>query len=438
MKRSVAGVIIFALFLPLFLRLANQTVKLIAGAEGRLAAVAVETSRPLGPMPKVWAGLAQGGENQKNFLVENEKEVKILNPDYIRIDHVYDGFGVVQRGSRGIMFEWSELDKVVGQILKVGAKPFFSLSYMPEGLATGDILSEPKNWNDWSQLVEMTIRHYSGELEIEDVYYEVWNEPDLFGNWRMGGRKDYKNLYYYAATGAARAGGVRKFKLGGPATTGLYRNWIDNFFPFILKNSLRLDFFSWHRYDLSLDRYTLDASSVDKWIESQPYFSQVEKIISEMGPRSEAGGVNDSSVGAAHLVAVSRELIGKAKYGFSFAVTGNWGVIGKPRYAALEFLSRLGPDRLSLTGEGTWVKAIGARSGSKYQIVLANYDPKGTHFENVPVSFLGLKQNKYNLRKQFLGQSMIESEVATSEAVLQTTVPMPANSVVWVELTPKN
>lgn len=424
--------------LPVLTRLGNQMVKWIAGAEGRLAAIAVETSRPLGPMPRVWSALAQGGENQKDFLIENEKTVTALSPGYIRIDHVYDGFGVVRRTDKGLVYDWTELDKVVTKILQVGAKPFLALSYMPEAISSGDILSEPRNWNEWSQVVQATIEHYSGEMAIDNVYYEVWNEPDLFGGWRMGGRKDYKSLYYYAALGAAEAEGVKKFKIGGPATTGLYRNWIDNFFPFILKNNIRLDFFSWHRYDLKLEKYSQDVDSIDRWLENQPYFSGVEKIISEMGPASEPGGANDNNLGAAHTVAVMRELVGKIKYGFSFAVSGKWGLVDKPRYQALEFLSRLGDERLSVTGEGTWVKTIASRQGNKIGLVVVNYDSRGRHYEVVPVSFLGLKQRSFKLKKQWLGQGIVEVQVATTEAVLQTNLVMPPNSVAWVELEPKN
>lgn len=430
------GMIVMAALLPGILKLTNRVVRFYAGAEGRLSAVSIDITRPLGPMPKVWGGLSQGGEDLEGFLVKAGLEVSKLNMDYIRIDHVYDMFGVVEKAG-GAEYNWSRLDKVVQDIIKAGAKPFLSLSYMPGVFTGGDILAEPRDWNEWSRLVQATVEHYSGALKIDDVYYEVWNEPDLFGKWRMGGKKDYKNLYYYAAVGASRAQNVKNFKLGGPATTGLYRNWMDNFFPYILNNKLRLDFFSWHRYDLDPMQYARDAESVDKWIEGQPYFSQVEKIISEMGPDAKAGGLNDTQAGAAHLIAVVRQLMGKIKYGFSFSVTGNWGVVGKPRYQALEYLSRLGPDRMPVSGEGTWVKAIAAKSGDRYQVVMANYDSKGTHFEAVPLSFLGLKRNKYLLKRQLLGQNMTETEVATSEAIWQTIVPMPANSIAWVELTPK-
>jgi len=431
---SFIGVVALALLLPGILKLANNAVRYLVGAEGRLAAIAVETDRELGPLPKVWRGLAQGGDNLPGFLDGLEVKVAAVKPAYIRIDHIYDQFGVVSRDSRGLVFNWGSLDKVINKIRETGAIPFLSLSYMPPALAVSDSVSPPRDWNEWALVVQRTIEHYSGEMGIDGVYYEVWNEPDLFGKWKMGGGKDYRNLYLYAARGAAAASQVKQFKLGGPGTTGLYPNWINNFFPYILKNKIRLDFFSWHRYDLDVGRYSDDIAKADRWIEGHPYFSQVEKIITEMAPRSEAGGANDTAVGAAHLVAVSRELMFKAKSGFSFAVSGQWGLVGKPRYQALVLLSTLGDQRLSVTGEGSWVRAIGAKKDGVYQVILTNYDPKGSHSEVVPVSFLGLVPSDYRLRTTILGTGTTTAEIASPGAMLQKEVAMQPNSVVLLEL----
>ena len=435
---SFLGVVLMALLLPGILRLTNSLVRYVVGAEGRLSAIAVESDRVLGPMPKPWTALAQGGDNLKAFLQGHESKVQMLGPKYLRIDHIYDLFNVVSRNDSGLVFNWTELDKLVEEIVAVGARPFFSLSYMPVAISSGDILSEPKDWQEWSLVVQKTIEHYSGELGLSDVYYEVWNEPDLFGNWKIGGKKDYRVLYYYAALGAARANGVKAYKLGGPATTGLYKNWLDGMFRYVMQNKLRMDFFSYHRYDLDLLKYAEDVKSIDLWVNSYPYLSHVEKIVSEMGPSSEMGGNNDNILGAAYTVATARELMGKIKYGFGFSVSGNWGVIGKPRYESLQFLSRLGENRLSVTGEGSWVKAIGAKNGSKYQVLLVNYDPKQTHSEVVPVSFLGLNDKLFNLTVEMIGGIKRTVEVATTEAILQTSVPMSPNSVAIVELEAKN
>ena len=436
---SFLGVILLALILPGFLKLTNSMTRFFIGAEGRLAAIAVDTNRPLGPMPKVWQALAQGGDNLKGFTNGITDKITAIKPEYIRIDHIYDEFGVVSRDNNGsLTYNWAELDNTVKKIAETGALPFFSLSYMPQVIATdGDILSAPKNWGEWSDVVQKTIEHYSGDMGLSDVYYEVWNEPDLFGKWKMSGNKDYWILYLYAANGAGKATGVKPFKLGGPATTGLYREWTDGFFRYVLDNHLKMDFFSWHRYDLDPAKYAQDVKNIDLWINSQPYFANIEKIISEMGPNSEMGKENDNQIGAAHLVATARKLMFNIKYGFNFAISGNWGIVGKPRYEALSYLSYLGKNRLSVTGEGTWVSAIGAMDNNKYQVLLVNYDPKGVHNEMVPVSFINLQQKYFKLTTRILGSQNLQTEVSTTAGILQTNIPMAANSVALIELTPE-
>ena len=253
----------------------------------------------------------------------------------------------------------------------------------------------------------------------------------------MGGAKDYKKLYLYASRGAQAARVAQSFKFGGPATTGLYKNWMDSFFPFILENRLRLDFFSWHRYDANLAKYSEDVAFVNRWIESHPYFANVEKVISEMGPDAEKGGENDTRAGAAHLLTVMRELLSQIKYGFTFSVTGQWGVVGKPRYEALRLLSNLGDLRLAVTGDGTWVRAFGAKKGDTYQVLVVNYDPKGGHSEVVPVTFVDLVNQNFSLKQIAMGGGTSQSEVATTEAMLQRNVPLTPNSAMLLELTPR-
>jgi hypothetical protein len=434
---SLIGVLAMAALLPGILRLTNRAIRFIVGAEGRLAAVTVETDRILGPLPAPWRAMAQGGEEVKTFLDGTAGEVKMARPAYIRIDHIYDQFKVVSRGNSGLEFNWTELDGVVAKIQEVGARPFLSLSYMPQAISSGDILAKPRDWNEWSLVVQKTVEHFSGDLGIENVYYEVWNEPDLFGEWKINGNKDYKTLYLYASRGAQKASGVRPFKLGGPGTTGLYKNWLEVFFPYILENRLRLDFFSWHRYDGDVLKYLEDAQNVEAWLDRHPYFVKVEKIVTEMGPQAEIGGANETKTGAAHLVAAMREMMFKVNLAFNFAVKGQWGMVGKPRMEALKLLSDLGEQRLSLTGEGTWIRAIGAKKGDTYQVILSNYDQKESHSEVVPVTFINLNGREFVVRRKPLGGKMIETYVATTEAMLQQEVAMTPNSVVLLELVPK-
>lgn len=423
--------------LPVFLKVLNTANRWWAGAEGRLAAISIDTQRPLGPLPQPWRALAQGGENLETFLDnENLEKVKSIGPKYIRIDHIFDGFEVVAGSGNDLRFDWTRLDALVNKITAAGALPFLSLSYTPPSISRGDIVDEPNDYNDWAKVVQKTIEHYSGERGLSGIYYEVWNEPDLFGRWTMEGKKDYKRLYLYASRGAEKAVGVKDFKLGGPATTGLYQNWMDGFFPFILENRLRLDFFSWHRYDQDVSKYSQDVTAAGRWIESHPYFANVEKIVTEMGPDSKSGGTNDTKVGAAHLIAVIRELLYKIKFGFSFSVNGGWGVLDKPKGEALLMLGKLGEQRLGITGEGTWVSAIGALKDKTYQVLVVNYDPEKKHSEVVPISFINLIPGKFILKQTILGGKSFQVEVATSEAVLQKQLLLAPNDIILLELTP--
>ena len=427
---------VLALALPMLLRGITQIQRTWAGAEGRLAAIDVQTDQVIGPLPRPWQALAQGGDELTTFMDKSEPQIKALGIRYIRVDHIYDGFDIVKLEAGSLKFDWSKLDILVDKIRSAGATPFLSLSYMPLPISKSDIVGEPRDWNQWSEVVKRTIEHYSGDKNIPSIYYEVWNEPDLFGKWTMGGAKNYQTLYLYASRGATAANVTQGFKFGGPATTGLYKNWIDNFFPFVLQNKLRLDFFSWHRYDLNLEKYNEDVVSVGKWIESHPYFANVEKIVSEFGADSEKGGANDTRLGAVHLIAISRELLYKIKYGFSFSVTGAWGVLGKPREQALRLLNKLGDQRLGVTGEGTWVRAIAAQNKKGFQVLVVNYDPKYVHSEVVPVTFTGLSDKNFILHQTILGGNTVRYAIATTEAVLQYQLPMSPNSAILLELVP--
>jgi len=122
----------------------------------------------LGPMPGVWRALAQGGEEagRSRMLEQTVEFVKPLGVDYIRLDHIFDDdYFLSEEGDHGVVrgrnadgsldLDWSGLDKTVDDILASGAKPFFSLSYLPEEVGPGKI-GRPNNWGDWQDLVKQT------------------------------------------------------------------------------------------------------------------------------------------------------------------------------------------------------------------------------------------------------------------------------------------
>jgi hypothetical protein len=431
---SFLSVVALALLLPAILRATNSVTRYFVGAEGRLAAISVDTTRIIGPMTTPWSAVGQGGEGLKTFMDQAAIPIGTIRPKYVRIDHVFDGFGVVTKSGETTTFNWTELDKLVKQIVTAGAVPFFSLSYMPSAVATTDLVSAPVNWNDWSVMVQRIIERYSGEAGISGVYYEVWNEPDVYGSWGVGGEKDYRELYRYAAIGAANASGTREFKFGGPALSKIRQDWLGGFIPFVVENNLRLDFFSWHKTGVDVSSFDDDFASVDTWLGRYPTLARTEKVVSEIKP----GG--DGKLEAAYEVAVAEKILAGAALGISSPVVGTGGIINDQRLMAMQLLASLGEQRSVIMGEGSWVGAIGARKGNVQQILLTNYDPKEVHSEVVPISFLNLSGRNYQLKKTMLafGKLIVNSQdIATSESMLQTSIPMTVNSVVLVELEQK-
>ncbi len=396
----------------------------------------------LGKMPEPWRNLCQGGEEPKEMLSSVVEPIKALRPEYIRLDHIYDAFKVVSGTPENLTYDWSGLDKAVEVILSTGAKPFLSLSYMPDVISTGNMVSTAKDWGLWGQVVQATIEHYSGrnQKNINGVIYEVWNEPDLFGGFKTYGDVNYLDMYLASAKAAARVKGANPFEIGGPATTALYQNWEERLIKFVDANNLRLDFMSWHRYTYDMEQFEKDAKQVRSWAEKIPALVNLKFYVTEWGHDPEIQAGYDTKFGAIHTLAGARAMMGSIDRAFLFEIKdgpgatkywGRWGLLThekfgppekKPRYHAMQFLNNLGPFRTSVAGEGSWVKSISSIDETgKMKIMVVNYDSKGGHSESVPMTFENLPKGNFKItRTDFMGSSR-SLNVATTSSSWKTT-----------------
>lgn len=457
--------VILVIAIPLFF----YSFQYLSRAAAIKANIVVDVTKTSGPFPNRWKALAQGGEESGVRMLENVvSQVSGLYPRYIRLDHIYDFYDVVNRDSSGnLSFNFSKLDKTVCDIYNTGAKPFFSLGYMPPTMSNdGSLIGKPKNWNEWTFLVQKTVEHYSsketvlpcGALEDfwkTDIYYEVWNEPDLesFGKWRyVGGDKSYSDLYFYSVKGVQQAQNVLPFKIGGPVTTALYKNWIQKFLDFVAANNLRIDFISWHHYSKKTDDYTDDIIKLNKWLGESPKYDRYEnlpKIISEWGYDSEKNPIADTEVGAAHTVASLRNLINAGlELSFLFEIKDgpslSWGILNydgspKPRYQALKLLNSLEGNQLMIDGEGIYVSAISSQKEDKTVLILTNYDQTGRNYEAVPVVFKNLDGASYSLTKKYLdgrSEKSLNLQPVGGEISLigEKAIIMQANTIIGIEL----
>jgi hypothetical protein len=430
--------IAFVLFsVPLSLYLLNQKTSFFQKAFGFNANLVVDAGVILGGKTDSWRNLAQGGEERGRQLLQVTDRVKVLKPSYIRIDHVFD------------YYNEQELAQVVQDITATGAKPFIALSYMPPQMAKGgDITAYPNNWADWENLVQKTVEKISGRsgLNIKDVYYEVWNEPDLFGKFKYSGSKNYLELYNHTVRAAMRSSGVNSFKIGGPAITSYYKNWFDRLISYSEANGLRLDFLSWHRYSKNLEDYEQDMISL-------VHYPNRELIISEMGPNSENDKVYDGNFGAIHLIATTALLEGKIDRLFNFEIKdgvgpekywGRWGMLTnekwgtpeiKPRYNAVQFLNNLiGSSNLQIDGQGSWVKALAKRNEQKIQVLIVNYDKYGKHSEAVPLKVTNLPSNTFTLKRIDFGGKVTQTPTTVTNNTWETSLYFEPNTASIFEL----
>jgi len=452
--KGLIGVSLLVVGLVIGLDLGQKVTQFFSEATAKKAEIVVQVDKNLGRLPRPWEYLGQGGEETGGMIGKTITQIKPLKPKYIRIDHIYDFYQVAQRTDQGLQIDFSRLDLEVEAILQTGAKPFLALSYMPPGLAV-DIISPPYDWGDWQQLVKATIEHYSGKQNknIQDVYYEVWNEPDLFGSYKMGGERSYLEMYRRASWAAEAAANAQPFKLGGPATTGMYTGWLENLYKASRDEGLRLDFVSWHRYSLDLKDFKNDVEWFSNLSNRYPELALKERVLSEWGPDPENNPAYDNQIGAAHMMAVMQEIMGGIHKAFVFEIMDGkdpqgknfWGryglishessgLISKPRYLMIEWLNQLGETRLALNGEGSFVKGIAASNNNnkEVQIYLVNYDKYNSHWETVPVTVKNLKPGNYQVIKQKLNDSQQISPLTITSGTYVTSEILKPNEVLRI------
>lgn len=451
---SIVTTLSLLFFLPFLLYGVYEVINLISRATEAPAVIVVNTKSILEPISTdYYHAFAQGGEEQSDMIAPVADLVSPLRPKYIRIDHLYDSYNVVKNDGGNLSYDFSRLDNVVNTITSLGAKPVLALSYMPAAIARdGVIINPPTDWGLWSSVVQRTIEHYSGkgEKNLTSVYYEVWNEPDLaqFGGWKLYGDKNYLDLYRNAAAGASRAQNVNRFYIGGPATTGLYQNWITA----VARSGARVDFFSWHSYLPDPLRFSKNQDSIIAWLTRiNPELILKPRLITEFGFTGDKSKGYGTMYAAAHTAAViTRTAATGITSLFTFQLkdgpgqeAGNgWGLLthetngkrAKPRYYIYSFIDVIAGNRLQTSGGNSFVSSLATTKAGIIRVLLVNFDYSGSHSEVSTVTFSGLNPGTYKYRQHFLLGQDVTLKETVEEDTLTKQIVMPAQSIVMLEL----
>ena len=170
----------------------------------------------------------------------------------------HDELGVVAANPDGsVRYRWAILDQIYDFLVEVGLAPIVELNPMPGALASGDQtffdykmnVTPPKSWQAWEDLCSAAASHFverHGLPTVKTWRFEVWNEPNLNGQFWTGTIEDYYQLYAASARGIK---GVHPdLQVGGPASAGTamalpFARWCR-------ENGVPLDFLSTHNYPM--------------------------------------------------------------------------------------------------------------------------------------------------------------------------------------------
>lgn len=444
---NVISVIALIIFIPLFLLVSYQSIRFVTHASGTKASVTVDTTAILEPIRTSYAHAFVQGDISDLASIKNR--VQPLAPLVIRIDNIFDRYDIVTKNGTAISYHFEKLDQAVNTILSLGAKPLFSLAFMPRAIAKeGTVTNPPNNWNNWTDVVQKTIEHYSGTSgkNISGVSYEIWNEPDLLssGTWGLSGEKNYLTLYRYAVQGAQQAKNVNTFAIGGPATSTINKNWI----VAMATSGLRTDFFSWHSFTSDPKQFTTDQEQMTAWLTPYPASMTKPTMVTAFGFSREKSPLYQTNYAAAYTAAVLRERIsGGPTYLFTYELQDRSDIVGlisatdsakiRPGYGVYAFIDTMTGNRLKLTGEGSWVTGFASIRDGIIRTLLINFDPSGNHIEQTPVTFTHLSGSSYRVtQKSFSGQTT-QQDVSVVGGTMTRTVYMPSQSIIMLEIKKK-
>lgn len=243
------------------------------------------------PLKHFWSTCVGAGRANEGLRADFQNHLRLVHNasgfKYLRFHGLlHDDMFLLRINKDGKkVYNFQYIDSLFDFILSIGMRPFVEFGFMPEAIKSGDEtqfwwkgnITPPRCIDEWSELVSKLLNHWLdryGLDEIQQWYFEVWNEPNLSGFW-TGNKSQYFALY--AATAKVVKSIDKKLRVGGPATSNFVPDsrfdgevidplkqivtsavnldtldwhgvWIEDFLNYCEKNNLPVDFVSTHPY----------------------------------------------------------------------------------------------------------------------------------------------------------------------------------------------
>ncbi|CAI9415942.1 GH39 family glycosyl hydrolase [Nocardioides sp. T2.26MG-1] len=372
--------------------------------------VVVDAGSDLGELPRPWRPMI-GSEHLSHALSTDTTGGRVVGEELTSaLRAAHEELGVTHVRAHGILcddlavyredndvpvHDFSGVDRVYDHIRSLGLYPVVEVSFMPRDLASdpattvfdyGAIVSPPKDWGRWHDLVRDLAAHllerYGAEV-VQHWSFEVWNEANLEVFW-SGTPEEYLRLY--DVTVAAVRSVDERLVVGGPSSAAA--GWVEELLAHAEETGVPVDFVSTHTYGSppldfrpTLARYGRAGTPIwwTEWGVTPTHFNEVSDAVFAgtfllRGMASAMGRIEALSY---WVVSDHFEELGRPPAllhgGFGLRTVGE---LRKPRWWALAMLERLGPrrHRVSLEGDGggSLVEALAASGPEGTTVLLWN------------------------------------------------------------------
>ncbi len=242
-----------------FLSLALLTASLWAQSG---SVITIDPSAPTHPFPHFWEQMFGSGRGvlalRSAYRSDLHQVKQVTGLEYVRFHAILDDeVGVYDEDKQGNpVYNFSYVDQIYDGLLAEGVKPFVEISFMPDKLASKQILqafwyhpniAPPKSWDRWDNLMTAFAKHLVdryGIAEVSQWYFEVWNEPNLDFWGGVPKQETYWELYDHTARALKTVDPM--LRVGGPATA--QAAWADAFIEHCKQANVPVDFVSTHVY----------------------------------------------------------------------------------------------------------------------------------------------------------------------------------------------